>query len=292
MKIGIQCFFGGASSAPDHIIKTAQMIENCGYHSLWVPEHVVFFHEQNSTYPYSSDGRLPVDPRNVPLEPLTALSFIAAHTSRVRLGTGITILPQRNPVYTAKQAADVDVLSGGRLDFGVGLGWLEEEFEVLNVPFAKRGARTADYLEVMLSLWRDDISSFKGDYYNLPECVQGPKPVQKPHPPIYFGGESIPALRRVAKYGQGWYGVNVLPEDMPPHLERLKGLLAEEGRTLDDVEIAISPYGKPCDLDMLKAYRDQGVAQVIIFAMDPDAEVLHGKIEGFAEQLVVPGAAL
>lgn len=292
MKIGLQGVFAGPAAGAEHMAKTARLVEDAGFHSLWLPEHVLLFDDYDSPYPYSADGKVPLDPRNVPLEPFTALSFLAGQTSRIRLGTGITILPQRNPVYFAKQAADVDVISGGRLDIGIGVGWLAEEFAALGVPFERRGARAADYLKVCQTLWCDKVSRYDGEFYTLPTCVQGPKPVQQPHPPLWFGGESTAALRRVARFGQGWYGVKLLPEDVPAHLQKLGQLLDAEGRKPKDVEIAVSPYGAPCDLDMLKRYRDAGVDQVVLFALRAEPEPLYAEIERYAEQLVGPGAGV
>ena len=152
------------------------------------------------------------------LEPFNALTFLAACTSRIRLGTGICLVPQRNPVYTAKEAATVDWLSGGRLDLGVGVGWLAEEFQAVGVPFERRGERCRSYLEVMKRLWCDPVSEYADEFYELPACRAYPKPVQQPHPPIHFGGESEAALRRVADVGQGWYGFNVEPEELADRL--------------------------------------------------------------------------
>ena len=292
MKIGLQGVFAGQSATAAHMIRTARLVEDAGFHSIWMPEHVLLFQDYDSPYPYADNGRVPLDPRHVPLEPFTALAVLAAHTQRLRLGTGITILPQRNPVYFAKQAADVDVISGGRLDVGIGVGWLAEEFAALNVPFERRGARAADYIQVLKTLWCDETSSYRGEFYQLPPCVQGPKPVQRPHPPLWFGGESRAALTRVARFGHGWYGVKLLPEDVPAHLEQLGDLLAAEGRTLDEIEIAVSPYGVPCDLDMLQRYRDAGVDQVILFALTADPEPLYRDIERMAREVVEPAAAL
>lgn len=292
MKIGLQGVFAGQSATAAHMMKTARLVEDAGFHSFWMPEHVLLFENYASPYPYADNGKVPLDPHHVPLEPFTALAFLAGHTSRLRLATGITILPQRNPVYFAKQAADVDVISGGRLDLGIGVGWLAEEFAALNVPFERRGARAADYIKVLQTLWCDETSSYEGEFYSLPPCVQGPKPVQKPYPPLWFGGESKAALTRVARFGQGWYGVKLLPPDVPAHLRQLGELLKAEGRTLKDIQIAVSPYGAPCDLDMLKRYRDAGVDQVILFALTADPEPLYREIHRMAEQLVIPGAAI
>jgi probable F420-dependent oxidoreductase len=268
MKIGLLTGFGWGSP-PDLIATTGQLAEQAGVHSLWAPEHVVFFENHDSRYPYSQDGKVPGRPQGV-LDPFSTLTFLAASTSRIRLGTGICLVPQRNPVYTARLVADVDYLSGGRFDFGVGIGWQREEFEALDVPWERRAARTRDYLEVMKHLWSDPVPAFEGEFYSLPECIHGPKPVQKPHPPIFFGGESEPALRRVAEVGQGWFGFDLGPEELAPHLKSLDAALGRAGRTRADLQIFVSPYMRPIDRDMVKRYQDLDVDQVItpLFARD------------------------
>ena len=143
-------------------------------------------------------------------------------TERIRLGTGICLVPQRNPVYTAKAVTDLDrVVGGPGENSGVGVGWLREEFEVLGMPFNQHGQRADEYLAAMRSLWCDEVSEFHGELYDLRPCRMYPKPVQRPHPPVHVGGESDAALRRVARLGQGWFTFGRLPEDLPPALERL-----------------------------------------------------------------------
>jgi probable F420-dependent oxidoreductase len=221
-------------------------------------------------------------------------------TSRIRLGTGICLVPQRNPVYTAKEVSAVDWLSGGRFDFGVGVGWLAEEFEACATPFERRGARCRDYLAAMRSLWCEPVSEYKGEFYAFPARRMNPKPVQRPHPPIHFGGESDAALRRVADLGQGWYGFNLLPEDVPPLLAKLERLLAERGRTRADVQVSVSPYLRAVDGDALRRYRDAGVDQVIALAVASPRELtaagtrdaLARRLDELAEQLVVPASRL
>ena len=190
MEVGVFVPLGEGNATAEVCRAVGREVEDRGFESIWVPEHVVLFDEHESVYPYSADGRLPGGPETGMLEPLTALTYLAAVTDRVRLGTGICLVPQRNPVYTAKQVTDLDNLSGGRVEFGIGIGWLREEFEALNVPFARRGARTDEYLAVMRSLWTEDVSAFAGEHYDLPACRMYPKPVQAPHPPILVGGES------------------------------------------------------------------------------------------------------
>jgi probable F420-dependent oxidoreductase len=176
-------------------------------------------------------------------------------------------VPQRNPVYTAKQVVDVDNLSGGRVDFGIGIGWLKEEFDVLNMPFANRGAITDDFLAVMKVLWQDEVSEFHGDHYDLPACRLYPKPLQTPHPPIHVGGESDAALRRVAAHGQGWYSFNRLPHDLDEPLVRLDEMLAAQGRARSDVQITVCPYFNPVTPELIAAYADRGVDRLVLLCL-------------------------
>lgn len=281
MKVGVQTGFSGVTS-PELIADFGRISEDRGFHSIWVPEHVVFFRDYASRYPYSDDGKLPGDPDGV-MEPLTALTFLAAHTERIRLGTGVCLVPQRNPIYTAKQVADVDYLSGGRLDFGIGIGWLREEFGALGIPWERRADRTRECIAVMKTLWCDEISHFEGEFYDLPECLQNPKPIQNPHPPLYFGGESEPALRRVAELGQGWFGYNLTSEQLDTNLTRLDNLLAEAGRSRSDVKIQVSPR-RGYDRDTLARFRDSGVDQVVLPLFARDTGSLRKRADALAAE--------
>lgn len=260
MEVGIvmPC---SAITPPELIAETAIAIEERGFSSIWAPEHVIFFDKYKSQYPYADHGKLLGFDHGM-MEPWTTLSYVAAHTKRVRLGSSICLVPQRNPVYTAKQIADVDFLSNGRVDFGVGAGWLKEEFDALQVPFERRGARTSDYIRVMQALWTMEAPSYQGEFYTLPECTQNPKPVQTPHPPIFFGGESKPALRRVATQGQGWMGASMMPEDLPEKLALLDELLAEHGRKRSDIKVYTLPNIAP-KAELFPQYEDLGIEQVI-----------------------------
>ena len=262
MKISIAMAFN-ESTEPGFIKDAVQLAEAKGVHGIWVPEHVLFFPDYASTYPYSDSGRMPGDPEGL-LDPFTALTFIAAHTQRVRLGTGICLVPQRQPVYTAKMVADVDYLSGGRVDFGVGIGWLKEEFQNLGMDFASRGARTEEYLLAMKALWSEGISEFKGQTLNLEPCHFNPKPVQRPHPPIIFGGESDAAMRRVASLGDGWYGYDLTPEDLGRRLNSLDAGLASTGRDRSQIQVIVGPNRHPVTEQTLYEYSAVGADQVVV----------------------------
>lgn len=262
MKIGCQMAFNEHTS-PEYIAAAGKRVEEMGFHSFWVPEHVLFFPEYESRYPYSDDGRLRGDPRSL-LDPFSALTFVAAHTSKIRLGTGICLVPQRNPVYTAKQVADLDYLSGGRFDFGIGIGWLKEEFTALGVPWENRAGRTQECIDVMKTLWCDEVSSHAGERFQFEAAYQNPKPVQQPHPPLLFGGESDAALQRVATVGQGWYGFNLTPKLMEEKLVTLDALLAGAGRSRDDIQIFVTPAPEATNHDDIAAMGALGAEQVIL----------------------------
>lgn len=281
MQIGVVSGFDGRRP-PEFVAAAGRIAEERGLHSFFLPEHVVFFREYASRYPYSRDGRIPGDPEGT-LEPFTGLTWLAAHTSRIRLGTGICLVPQRNPVYTAKQAADLDFLSGGRLDLGVGIGWLREEFETLGVPFEGRAQRTRECIEVMKALWCHEVSEHHGPLFDVGPCVQNPKPAQKPHPPIFFGGESDAALRRVAELGQGWYGFQIAPEALPGRLARLDALLAAAGRSRGDIRVYVSPALRPERPGDLAPFADAGVDQVILPFFSRDLDGLSRRADALAK---------
>src|SRR5262245_15651200 len=292
MRIGIFTPLGSPFATPDYLNTLGPAAEERGFHSIWAAEHVVLFDQYASRYPYAADGRIPAGGESGILEPFTALSFLAASTSRVRLGTGICLVPQRNPVYTAKEVAAVDWLSSGRFDFGVGVGWLAEEFAACGVPFERRGARCRDYLAAMKRLWTDPVSSHRGEFYAFEPLRQYPKPVQRPHPPIHFGGERESPLRRVADLGQGWYGFGLLPDAVPSHLARLDRFLARAGRRRTEIQVSISPYMQPVDFDGVRRYRDAGVDQVIFVAVAGTRDKLLARLDELAKTIVGPASGL
>jgi probable F420-dependent oxidoreductase len=273
---------GTPIATPDYIRRVAKAAEDLGFASIWAPEHVVLFEQYASKYPYSADGRIGVAPGRGIIDPFAVLTFAAAVTTKIRLGTGICLVPQRNPVYTAKDVASLDWLSGGRFDFGVGIGWLAEEFAALQVPWARRAQRTREYLDVMKALWSDGVSEFHGEFYDLAPCLQEPNPVQTPHPPIIFGGESEPALRRVAECGQGWYGFDLDPEGAADKLGHLTVLLEQNGRTRADIDVSICPMRRPATRELVEAYAEAGVDQVIFLVAGRDADDVVHRLEELA----------
>jgi probable F420-dependent oxidoreductase len=258
-------------TTPELLAAIGREAEARSIDTIWVGEHVVTMDDYASHYPYADDGRIPLPAGTGLLEPFTALAFLAAQTTRVRLGTAMCLVPQRNPVYTAKEVATLDWLSNGRVDFGVGVGWLREEFEALDVPWPRRGARTDDYLGVLRSLWCEDPSSFSGEFYTLAPCHGYPKPVQDPHPPIHIGGESDAALRRTARLAQGWHSFNRTPADLAAPLARLDELLAAEGRSRTEITVTVCPYFKELSPETVDGYAAAGADAVaaLLFVTEP-----------------------
>ncbi|MFZ6004612.1 MAG: LLM class F420-dependent oxidoreductase [Actinomycetota bacterium] len=291
MKIGLFAPLGNGNATAGVLRTLGREAEARGFESIWVAEHVVLFDEYESQYPYSPDGRFPGGADTGLLEPLTALTYLAAVTDSIRLGTGICLVPQRNPVYTAKQVVDLDVLSGGRVDFGVGVGWLAEEFEAVAAPFERRGQRCDEYLAVMRSLWCDEVSEHHGEMYELPACKMYPKPVQQPHPPIHVGGESAAAMRRVATQGQGWYSFNRTPDQLREPLQRLDATLAEHGRSRADIELTVCPYFNATSPADIEAYRELGVDRLVVLCLAFDADMVVASLDQLAADILVPASA-
>jgi len=256
----------GHTAGWGHLLALARACDAAGIDRVNVSDHVVFG-EALEEYAKPEvggreGGKQPTGPDGHWLEPLTTLAVIAGQTTRVRLGTQILLAALRRPVILAKSAATLDVLSGGRLDLGVGVGWQKEEFDALGVPWERRGVRTDEYLEVLRTLWCDDTSSFDGETFHLPECKMFPKPVQVPHPPIHIGGETEAALRRTARTAQGWHTFNRSPEELASGLRRLDELLDVAGRSRQDVRITVCPYFQALTPETVEQYAEAGADAV------------------------------
>ena len=263
MKLGIIFANAGPFGEPEGLVQLARTAEEIGFESLWTVEHVVVPKGYESRYPYSSSGKMP-GPEQIPIpDPFVWLAYAAAVTERIRLATGVLILPQRHPLYVAKEVATLDRLSRGRAILGVGIGWLEEEFRALGIPFAERTARTEEAIEALRSLWSDGPSEFSGRSYRWAALESNPKPLQRPRVPIHVGGHVAGAARRAARLGDGFFPAR--SDRLPELLRELRAECARIGR--DPREIEITAGGAPT-LDEVKRLRDQGVAR---FVMPPPA---------------------
>ncbi len=293
MKIGYFAIGIGQLTNPEWVRAAATTAEHVGFSTLWAPEHVVLLDRYSSKYPYSA-GEFPM-PSDTPIaDPLAALAFAAACTKTIRLATGICLVPEHNPLVLAKTAATADRLSGGRLVLGTGIGWLEEEFQALGIPWERRAQRTRECIDVMRKLWREDPSSYSGEFVKFNNVRSFPKPANPRGIPVWFGGESGPALRRVAEYGDGWVGFNLTPDQAAAKVRRIEELLKASGRKRSDVELTASPYMHPVTTDDLKRYRDAGLDEVGLLNFEtPNTERdLTARIERMAKEFVEPAAKL
>lgn len=220
MKVGISLPQLGPQASAENLIRVARRAEELGYDSAWVLERILWPLNPREPYPASPDGSLP-EAYQIVLDPLETLTFVAAHTSKIRLGTSVLVLPYHTPIQLARRIATIDVLSGGRVDVGVGVGWSRDEFEAAGTPFERRGARCDEFLQAMIAIWTEDPVSFDGQFYHIPESKVGPKPLQKPHPPIYVAGFGPYAFERAAKYGSGWNPSGI------PSWEWLEGMIKQ-----------------------------------------------------------------
>jgi probable F420-dependent oxidoreductase len=234
-------------------------------HSIWFAEpHLLAFAEVNSVFPYTEDGKMPDDYTvDGELDGMLGLAFAAALTKRARLGIGICVVPQHQPVTVAKAVTTLDVLSGGRFDFGVGIGWLEEEFRSVGASFEGRAARTSSHLEVMRTLWSESGEGVEDLPSEIAGAVQEPYPIQQPHPPIYFGGNSKPAMRRVASLGQGWLPWELAPEEATEKIAALTELLSEGGRERSEITVSVATEAPLAEIDFA-AYAASGIDQLVI----------------------------
>lgn len=238
MKFGLT-FVNAAAPGRDAAIGLAQAAEAAGFESLWTVEHVVVPKGYGSTYPYSRSGKMAGgdDTFDSP-DPLVWLAAVSAVTSTIRLATGILILPQRNPLILAKEAASLDVLSAGRLTLGVGVGWLEEEFKALSIPFADRGRRTDEYIAVLRTLWTEELASFHGDFVAFDEVYSRPMPIQRPIP-IVIGGHSPRAARRAGELGDGFFPASAAWEELPGLVVIARQAAEDAGRDPSELEITM-----------------------------------------------------
>jgi probable F420-dependent oxidoreductase len=272
MNFGVMFANVGPFSTPEGAEAIGRGAEAAGFESIWTVEHVLVPEGYESTYPYDTSGRMPA-PDNIDFpDPLVWLTFVAAHTERIRLGTGILILPQRNPGILAKEVATLDKLSGGRVILGVGAGWLEEEFRALDVPFERRGARLDDYVGALRALWADDKTTYDGEFVSMTDVYSMPNPAAGPVP-IVVGGHSEVAARRAGRLGDGFFPGNASLDELEHLFGVVRGAALDAGRDPDSIELTAGGYGVvgPEAVDGVRRLEDLGVSRVVIppLAFDP-----------------------
>lgn len=268
MKIGLFGINMDREDAPDTLLPLARKAEDMGFESVWTGEHVMIPLDYASTYPFNRSGRIGVPPETPFIDPLIALSHIAAHTTTLGLGTGINLLPQSNPLLFAKQVASLDYLAKGRLLLGLGVGWLAEEFQAMGVPFAGRGRRFDDYLGAMKKVWSGEAVEHQSEYldwsgfksYPLPH----PRPGRPSGPPIFIGGHSAAALRRTVAIGDGWFGFPKNHGELAALLSKLRQMAEAAGRDPASIEITALWRDYAAGMASLEGYRDLGVDRLLV----------------------------
>ncbi len=237
MKLGFGLPQTGPSG-PEAITLVAKRAEELGYESLWVVDRFLYPEQPQSPYPASPDGSLPENFKTV-LDPLHTLSFVAAHTSRIALGTSILVMGYRNPVLLAQSLTTIDVLSGGRLRVGLGQGWSKDEHDAVGVSMKDRAARGDEVLQVLKAMWGADPVEFQGKFFQVPKSIVQPKPVQKPHPPIYLAAYTPGAMKRVATFADGWMPGGIPPAAMAQMMEGIRGMAQEAGRDSSALKLIV-----------------------------------------------------
>ena len=312
MEYGFYLPNSGPSVQPDALASIAQLGDRLGFYCMVMPDHVLQPNQVASPYPYSvtgdileagqsGDGEWP--------EQITTLAYLAGVTERIRMVTSVMIIPYRNPILTAKMLSTLDMLSKGRLILGAGVGWMEEEFELLNTePFAERGAVTNEYLRAFIELWTKDDPEFEGKYVNFSNITFLPKPVQKPHPPIWIGGQSKPAIRRAARIGNCWHPVGAIPaaplepEELAENLVLLRDYAEKAGRDPSQIQVSVKAplydandssgprrrfSGSPDEVRQdVQTYADVGVTHLIFDFRSSDPNQNKDRMAAFAEEVM------
>lgn len=277
MKIALFGINYGPCADPQVASEVARAAEAAGFESLWTGEHIVLPDPQAPPSPAAPDTPF--------IDSLVALSFVAAQTKTVRLGTGIIILPQRNPVVLAKELASTDVLAGGRLIFGIGIGYLKTEFEAIGAPFDHKGPRSEEFLRAMIALWTMEKPEFRGRYVSFGGINAMPRPVQKPYPEMVFGGHTREAFSRAARLAKGWYGFALDLETTGRHIAALKAACSERGRRFEELEISVTPSAR-VDRDAVRRFRDMGVHRLILLHRQNDGAGVIRFVDESARELI------
>lgn len=277
MKYGLFGIGSGICADPSIAVSVTQAAEAAGFESVWTGEHVVL--------PDPREAPSPAPPEMAMLHPSTILAHLAAVTDKIKLGTGIVLIAQRNPLVLAKEMASLDVVCGGRLLFGIGAGYLPQEFAALGVSFEQRGARTDEYINVMRALWNQDKPKFSGDFFNFDKVQAFPRPVTPGGPAIVVGGASPAALRRTVEYAQGWYGFAVNVEQTARAVSELKSRCEKTGRDWD-IEISVTPAAR-LTTELRDQYADIGVDRLIPMMPQESEQQLLEFVSSLASDMAI-----
>lgn len=279
MNIGVNT---RVSSQALDVALVAQKAESLGFESLWLPEHSVMPVHVTTRYQGSPDGTIPPSMSDMG-DPFVGLARASAVTKTIKLGTGICLVPERNPLLLAKEIATLDYFSRGRFLFGIGAGWLREETEIMGGDFAHRWSQTREAVLAMKELWTKEEAEYHGKFYNFPPVRSFPKPFQKPHPPIFLGGSARNVFQRVVAWGDGWMPTRATPEDVKRGRATLDELAAAAGRAPSSIDVTV--YGEASDPEMLKRFEEAGASRVIVRLQTTEGGAALTELERMAEQL-------
>lgn len=305
MKFGVFLPISGHATGPDVLIEAAQSAEAQGFDSIWSADRVVTPWSIKTSYPYSENHEFIVPPDRPFLDSLTCLAFLAGCTQKITLGISVLVLPYRHPLYWARVAASIERLSKGRLIMGIGVGWMEEEFAALGIPFKERGRITDEQLQIIAKLWTEEHISFHGQFYDFQDLAFFPKPLQQPHLPLWIGGEGIAAQRRCARIGDAWfpYFVKITPSELRAGYDNVRRFALKAGRDPEQVQLACcrpievtnqpvaqdesSLRGSPEQLiEALQKYREIGIEHLALQFMVPRWPDRATQIEQFAREVM------
>jgi len=302
MKFGMSIIVRGDAACPATFDAMAEKAEALEFDTLWASDHLIMPPLTISSYPGRADGQLPEDWKRTYYQPFSVLGYLAGRTTKIRLGTSVLILPMRNPIEVAAQLAELDQLSRGRISFGVGVGWCQEEITALGHNFHDRGKRTDEGLAIIRELWTTKKATHQGRIYSFEDVEMGPKGAQEPHPPIYVGGNSPVAIRRAAKFGNAWHPFKITPEALAELYPKLTAALEAEGRSSDGFPIALKialtfqdgpasegqapTEGRPSDIiDALRRFQDAGATEFCFDIMTETLPVALDTMERFAQEI-------
>jgi probable F420-dependent oxidoreductase len=284
MKIGVLGFVASYTIDPGSMAKQAEAL---GFESFYLPEHPIIPVQHKTPYPLSKDGKIP-EPYAQMIDPFVGLALAAAATSKIGLGTGICLVPERDPIILAKEIATLDHYCGGRFIFGIGAGWLRDESEIMGVDFKRRWPITREYIRAMKELWTKPEASFEGEFIRFPAVKCNPKPARKPHPPIHIGAGGVGpnmdrALRDTVAIGDGWAPLGLTPAALATELTKLRKMCAEAGRDFSKLEITM--YAPQVNGDPKRAraqYREAGAHRLVFLVDSPQPDTYRKQLEDLA----------
>lgn len=279
MDIGVS----GLSTEHGDIGLLAQRIEELGFDSIWLPEHPVIPVEYQTKYAGSADGSVPESMAHQ-VNPFIALAYASAMTKTLKLGTGVCLVTEHDPLDLAKQISTLDSISGGRFLFGIGTGWFREESEIMGADFDHRWTQAREHVMAMKELWTKDQAEFHGRYVDFPPVRCNPKPAQKPHPPVLLGGASQNVFKRVVRWGDGWLPIRVTPEEVKGARAALSELAEAANRDPDSITITV--YSQNPDAELIKSFEEAGANSVVVRVTSPDQAGVLSELEGVASKLL------